>query len=91
MSRTTGVSVRYEMLDTTAAKDGNISVVQQLQPFSDISELVDDDRILKWATLEKNSHILDGSYMFLPDDIRSEFMGIWSEQLSGPMEGLKLR
>ena len=45
MSRTTGVSVRYEMLDTTAAKDGNISVVQQLQPFSDISELVDDGRI----------------------------------------------
>lgn len=84
MSRDTTVSVRYEMLDTTAAKDGDMSVVQQLQPFSNISELVEDDRILKWATLEKNSHILDGSYMFLPDDIRSEFMGIWSEQLSGP-------
>lgn len=66
MSRDTAVSVRYEMLDTTAAKDGDISVVQQLQPFSDISELVDDDRMLKWATLEKTAIYLTAHTCFCP-------------------------
>ncbi len=84
MSRSTDVKIRYAMVDITAAEEGTISITGNTQPFSDTAELVDDENsILKWATLEKNSHVLDGSQLLLPEDISSEFMGVWSDELSG--------
>lgn len=84
MSRSTDVKIRYAMVDITAAEDGTISITGDTQSFSDTAELVDDEHsILKWATLEKNSHVLDDTQLLLPEDISSEFMGVWSDEISG--------
>lgn len=84
MSRSTDVKIRYAMVDITAVEDGTISITGDTQSFSDTAELVDDEHsILKWATLEKNSHVLDDTQLLLPEDISSEFMGVWSDEISG--------
>ena len=83
MSRTTRVRAKYSLYDKTAAADGVISMLDA-QPFSDTSELVDDEQqIKKWMTLEGDGCILDGSFELLPADIAGEFMGVWSSNLSG--------
>lgn len=84
MSRTTDLKARYSLVDTTAADDGKISMAA-LQPFSDLTELIDEEHsIRKWMTLENNGCELDGTYELFPDDISSEFTGAWSDAISGP-------
>lgn len=83
MSRTTHVRARYSLYDTSAAEDGALTM-PGVQPFSDFSELLDEEQtISKWLTLEDNGCILDGSYKILPQSISSVFTGVWSDTLSG--------
>ena len=83
MSRTTNVKISYGLFDKTAAEDGSMSM-SDMQDFSDLTELVDEkSTIQKWMTLEDDGCTLDGSFVFLPENIADEFMGIWSKELSG--------
>lgn len=82
MSRTTDVRVDYKLVDVTAATDGVLSM-PNVQPFSDLSELLDDEQsIRRWATAETNAWELDGTMEILPDNIGSAFMGVWSTALT---------
>lgn len=84
MDRTTDVKVSYELVDTTAATDGEtVLITGKLQDFSDIAELqAENQKIKKWATLEGEGFLLDGNSLLLPERIEDEFMGIWSQYLS---------
>ena len=83
MSRVTHVRASYGLFDTSAASDSTFSI-PAVQSFSDTAELLDEDQaIAKWLTLENNACLLDGSYQILPDQIKSQFMGVWSDALSG--------
>lgn len=83
MSRVTHVRASYGLFDTSAASDSTFSI-PAVQPFSDTAELLDEDQVIaKWLTLENNACLLDGSYQILPDQIKPQFMGVWSDTLSG--------
>ena len=52
MSRETDVRVDYKLVDITAAADGALSM-PNIQPFSDFTELLDEEQaIRRWATVE---------------------------------------
>lgn len=83
MSRTTHVKARYSLYDISAAEDG-VLTMPNIQPFSDVSELLDEEQAIgKWATMEYNHFVLDGSYKIFPDSISDVFTGVWSNTLSG--------
>lgn len=82
MSRTTRVSAKYGLYDTSAASDGVMSM-PNIQPFSDLDELLDDESAIgKLVALECNAWLLDGTYTLFPDDMDSVFTGVWSTALS---------
>lgn len=85
MSRSTDVKLSYGLVDRTAAQDGEtVLAAGEIQDFSDIGELQDEtQKIKKWATLEKNEFLLDGSFQLFRGEIIDEFMGIWSKNISG--------
>ena len=83
MSRHTSVAVEYSLFDRTASQDNAFSI-DEIQPFSDTTELNDDEqRIEKWATLENTGFLMDGTFELPPDDLAAEFTGVWSKELSG--------
>lgn len=84
MSRSTDVTISYELVDKTAAADGETVLNSgRLQDFSDIAELqIENRKIKKWSTLEGDGFLMDGKSLLLPERIEDEFMGIWSQYLS---------
>lgn len=78
MSRVTDVSVNYSLIDVTAADDGQMSM-PNTQPFSDLSELLDEDHVIpRLSTLERNHWELDGTFEIFPDNMSIVFTGVWS-------------
>lgn len=83
MSRITDVKVNYSLYDVTAAGDGVMSM-PNLQPFSDLGELLDEDQVIAGlATLEHNEWMLDGTMDVFPTGYGSAFTGVWSSAQSG--------
>lgn len=83
MSRTTDVRVRYGLIDVTAAEDGQMSM-PNVQPFSSLPELLDDDQVIaRLATLEHDHWFLDGTFEIFPTGYSSAFTGVWSDTQSG--------
>ena len=83
MSRRTNTTIEYSLFDRTASEDNAFSVAD-VQPFSDPAELNDtEQKIEKWATLENKGFLMDGTLQLPPEDLLSEFVGIWSKDLSG--------
>lgn len=82
MSRVTDVKVNYSLYDVTAAEDGQMSM-PNLQPFSDLNELLDEDQtIARLSTLEHNHWVLDGTFQIFPTAMSSIFTGVWSQSQS---------
>lgn len=79
------LKVTYGLLDITAADDA-ISSAIDVQPFSNPQEIntPDLDRLAveKFATLEQNHWVLDGSFLQWPENPESETWGFWSKQIS---------
>lgn len=76
-------TVRFELVDT-AAKAAAVPSVSGQADVSQISQLTDDvSAIGKWATLEDDLWVLDGTYDILPDDVTGIQTGWWSDVLSG--------
>lgn len=79
----TSARIEYGLFDKTAAVEGVLTASER-QQFVEIYELHDyEQKIRKWMTLEGDGCLLDGTFELLPDDISSQFMGLWSQVLSG--------
>ena len=78
------LKITYGLLDITAADDA-ISAAADVQDFADaqVINTPDLDRLVtkKFATLELNQWLLDGSMLQWPNDPKNETWGLWSKQL----------
>lgn len=61
MERFTTCKVELDLFDTTAVEDSKLSV-DNVQPFADIENIKQENKIQKIATLEDNYWLLDGSF-----------------------------
>lgn len=79
------LKITYGLLDITAADDA-VSAAADVQDFADVQAIntPDLDRLTvkKFATLELNQWLLDGSMLQWPNDPKNETWGLWSKQLS---------
>lgn len=80
------LKITYALLDITASDDA-VSSVTDIQPFANAQEIntPDLDRLTvrKFATLELNEWVLDGSHEQWPGNPSAETWGFWSKQISG--------
>lgn len=81
------LEIIYGLLDITAADDAKSSATD-LQAFANAQAIntPDLDRLYpkKYATLEKNLWLLDGTCEQWPLNPSNETWGLWSKQMSGP-------
>lgn len=78
----TKAKVIFGMYDVTAKGDNTVTAPDK-QPFIRLEELNEDElTVKKWATLEHNLFVLDGSFELFPDDPESESFGLWSQSMS---------
>lgn len=80
------LKITYGLLDITAADDA-VSVAADVQPFADAQDIntpdLDHLTVKKFATLELNQWVLDGTFEQFPDNPEVENWGFWSKQISG--------
>lgn len=80
------LKITYGLLDITAADDA-VSVAADVQPFADAQDIntpdLDHLTVKKFATLELNQWVLDGTFEQFPDNPEVENWGLWSKQISG--------
>lgn len=80
----TDCRISFRLMDVTAADDATLSAPDS-KPWIDLYQLHDETGTLKpWATLEGDGIPLDGSRTLFPDSPAREFMGWWSNSMSGP-------
>lgn len=84
VERWVDMSIRFELLDEHA-KDNAQLTVSSAEDMSQIEQLTDgaEKMSAKFATLEPNSWVLDGTYKIMPDDVADIQTGWWSDVLSG--------
>lgn len=78
-TRIVDVSIVFKLLDTEAA-DNAVPFASGAEPISSISQLTSENNrpSVKWATLERNLWILDGTWDILPEDTAGEGIGLWT-------------
>lgn len=79
------VELRYGLLDITAADDA-VSSCAAVQPFANPQDIntpdLDTLPTTKYATLEQNLWLLDGSFPLFPADPSVTKWGLWSKEIS---------
>lgn len=81
MSRITDSVIIFKMHDITAAANASPSSTDG-QEFNQMIQLVFENDIKRWGTLEKDQFILDGEHQAFPDDPTTEIFPFWSDRLS---------
>ncbi len=75
--------ITFDLLDVTAKAD-SVPSADDAQPFVDINQLKQDSlSVPKYATLEDDFFLLDGSFQPFPDSPAGMDFGYWSEFQSG--------
>ena len=82
MSRRTSTRAVINLFDITAKQDGQYESSDMLA-FCDLNRL-DEQSIttVKFATLEDDGFLLDGSYQFMDENTDSNNIGYWSSSMS---------
>lgn len=71
------------LIDITAKSDSSPAATDIL-PFADATQLKRDDLVVpKYATLEDDFFLLDGSFSLFPDNPSGMDFGYWSQNMSG--------
>lgn len=77
----TSTKATISLFDTTANKDGYY-VSNDVYSFTDINILNNNDyRTVRYATLEPNTTLLDGSFSFVDNDTTSSDFAYWSASI----------
>ncbi len=80
----TDCRISFRLMDVTAVDDAKLAAPDS-KPWIDLYQLHDETGTLKpWATLEGDGIPLDGSRILFPDAPAREYMGWWSNSMSGP-------
>ena len=80
----TDCRISFRLMDVTAVDDATLAAPDS-KPWIDLYQLHDEAGVLKpWATLEGDGIPLDGSRILFPDVPAQEYMGWWSNSMSGP-------
>lgn len=82
-SREIDLRIRFELLDTKA-REAAVPTVNSQAAVTQLAQLTDAvQEMEKYASLEPDFFVLDGSCKLLPDDLDGVQTGWWSEPLSG--------
>lgn len=76
------IEIKYELYDVTAKSDCTPEATDK-QLFVDLNQINEEGMsVEKYATLERNRFVLDGSFEFFPEEPENTDMGFWSKAMS---------